>query len=132
MMSRSHVLFLLGLAACPSSGPASTSIGPPAGALASDTKITITPTAGPAGTIGQAYDLGPDGTQFAMPIGLRFVLPPNKSPDAVGVGTLVNGQWQRFGVPALSQGTLSVTTTHFSLYAMFDDVLECLPSQPID
>src|SRR3569623_3011399 len=52
----------------------------PPGALPGDTMITIeVATDVPAGTLGTAYDIGPEGTQFASPVAMRFALPPGQA-----------------------------------------------------
>jgi hypothetical protein len=140
-MCRIFVVVALWVGACTHANPSSVQIGPaggtatssdnsltitiPSGALASPTTITITPTTGPAGAIGTTYALGPDGTQFAVPIGLRFVLPPGSTAGSVSVGTVVDGAWQQLGFSAAGNGTLAASTTHFSLYGLFDSVIEC-------
>ena len=45
----------------------------PAGALGEDTAITVrAATSAPAGHLGQAYELGPDGATFLKPVTLRI------------------------------------------------------------
>src|SRR3954468_24462161 len=45
----------------------------PAGALGTDVRITVAPAEAPAsGAVGTVYEIGPTGTQFAMPVALKL------------------------------------------------------------
>ena len=72
----------------------------PAGALSQPTTITITPKQAPLpGSVGQAYDIGPDGTHFAAPVTLAFTYSSaeldggDPATFALGVPNLDAGVW---------------------------------------
>jgi hypothetical protein len=60
----------------------------PPGALAAATELTLQPIANLAwGGVGTAYRLGPAGTEFAVPVTMKFRLPANESPASLeGLG----------------------------------------------
>lgn len=97
----------------------------PPGALPRDTPITITEIAAPApGAIGKAFDIGPSGTQFALPITLAFTYDPaglgDVDPTSLEVATVANGDWQGLGGPTLDAASHVVAgqTTHLSPYGV--------------
>ena len=106
----------------------------PAGALAAGTAITVSPAvnppADPALVPGTAYDLGPNGTQFAQPVALRIrynpaALPAGANPAQFRVARLVGGLWTPIPGSTVNVGTATVTgqTGGFSVYA----IVEVLP-----
>jgi hypothetical protein len=97
----------------------------PPGALDHDVPITITPTSPPAaGSIGQVYEIGPTGTQFAQPASLRFAYTDaelaGQAPSDVAVSTIANGAWVAVADPSVdpSAHTITGTTSHLSPYAL--------------
>src|SRR5579859_4816684 len=61
--------------------PDGTRVDIPAGALSTDTTITITPTVvAPPRGVGPAYVFGPEGTTFAMPVKVTLPFDPTKLP----------------------------------------------------
>jgi uncharacterized protein YjdB len=87
----------------------------PAGAVATGTAITISPTVNPPADVtlapGTAYDLGPAGTSFALPVSLAITydpatLAPGTIPTQLRVARLVGATWT-----ALAGSTVN-TTTH--------------------
>src|SRR6476619_578625 len=63
-----------------------TSVELPPGALGGNTTITITsssdaPTPSGVSSVGTPYVLGPEGTQFAMPVTGKLVIDPSKLPS---------------------------------------------------
>jgi hypothetical protein len=102
-----------------------TLVFPPA-AVGTTTAVTLTPIVNMArGAIGPAYRLGPEGTTFAAPVTLTF-----KGPDGYPLGTNIEGvgieyqdrdhYWHRVepAVRNSATNTVSVTTTHFSDWAL--------------
>ena len=97
----------------------------PAGALESDTEITIQPISGESpGAIGGGFRLGPDGTEFAKPVTLTFTYSDD---DLEGtVAEALGGAYQSSDdswywlEPSLdvSAKSVSVSTDHFSDYAL--------------
>jgi hypothetical protein len=97
----------------------------PPGALDHDVTISIAPIAQPpAGAVGQAYEIGPTGTQFRIPILLTFSYDDvdlDASPaSALSVSTIVGGAWQAVSSPIMDPyaHTIGGTTTHLSPYAL--------------
>jgi hypothetical protein len=97
----------------------------PAGALAGDTQITIEEVASPAaGAIGKTYDIGPSGTQFAMPATLAFKYGgldlQGNDPSSLEVATIVSGEWVALMGDAIDTSTQVVigTTMHLSPYGI--------------
>jgi hypothetical protein len=97
----------------------------PAGALPADVMVTIAPASSPgAGAVGTVYEIGPTGTQFAMPVTLTFdysgVDLNGMPPSALRVATFASGSWQVLTGASVDPGaqTVSGTTTHLSPYAM--------------
>jgi collagen type VII alpha len=141
------VAMVLGAAACGSSLPTqnkemtSAVVGPsggmlassdgalqvaiPAGALPSNVTVTIVPTTPPgSGAIGTTYEIGPTGTQFAMPVTLTFDYGATSlggvDPSLLRVATFAAGSWQLLsGASFDTQAqTVSGTTTHLSPYGL--------------
>jgi len=101
----------------------------PAGALSSDVPITIQRGAvpGPNGTIGEVFDIGPTGAQFAEPVTIAFdytdtelgSLPP--SDFAVETSTAdLGASWTPLSqiVVDVYAHTIAGQTTHLSPYAL--------------
>lgn len=109
-----------------SSSDGSFSIDIPAGALASDTDITIQPITNTAwGGIGGGYRLTPDGLTFAVPVDLVFAVAPQdlagSHPDFLDVAFQTSeGFWQIVETFAYDDaaGTFTVSTTHFTDYSL--------------
>lgn len=101
----------------------------PAGALASDTALSITPVMNFAhGGIETAYQLGPEGTTFAIPATLSFVIDEGRlvRSDVNGVGIAyqsTDGLWHwSDAVYDASAHTLSVQTQHLSSWSLVEGV----------
>ena len=97
----------------------------PAGALPGDVTVTIVPTTPPgSGAIGTVYELGPTGTQFALPVTLSFAYSPTSlgttDPSLLRVATFAAGSWQILSGASMDPKGLTVfgTTTHLSPYAL--------------
>ncbi len=97
----------------------------PAGALPGDVTVTIVPTTPPgSGAIGTVYELGPTGTQFAMPVTLSFAYSPTSlgptDPSLLRVATFAAGSWQILSGASMDPKGLTVfgTTTHLSPYGI--------------
>ncbi len=97
----------------------------PAGALSGDVMVTIEPTASPgSGSLGKVYEIGPTGTQFAMPVTLtldyKALSLAGTDPSMLRVATFAAGSWQILsGASVDMQGqTVSGTTTHLSPYGI--------------
>ena len=91
----------------------------PAGALTQMVSFTITPIASPVkGAFGQVYDIEPSGTQFAVPVTLKFPYTTaelgSTPPTKVAVNTVVSSAWQPISAPAVDTAaqTIAGTTTH--------------------
>jgi hypothetical protein len=97
----------------------------PAGALASDTLITIQPITNNAwGGAGKGYRLGPNGLHFTVPVSLAFKVPPDSlegtDPDFIDVAVQDNqGLWYVLKNRSFDgvTGTLTATTSHFTDYS---------------
>src|SRR5207302_5099659 len=104
-------LCVCGIAACPrhTPAPASTTIGAaggaitskdgllkldiPAGALATAAVVTIAEASNaPPGYAGKAYQLGPEGAAFAVPVQLGFTVDPSQI-GKLQVATFAAGSW---------------------------------------
>ncbi|MHB9103107.1 MAG: hypothetical protein ACYC2E_16560, partial [Sulfuricella sp.] len=98
----------------------------PAGALASDTAISIQPLTNMAhGKIGAAYRLTPDGQTFAQPVVLKFSYTDQdlagSDPEILGAAfQTAAGYWQWLGTPTIDSvaRTMSISTTHFTDFSM--------------
>jgi hypothetical protein len=130
----------------PNGSPTTTTIGPaggslmsadgalqlivPAGALTTDTALTIQPITNSAwGGVGPAYRLTPDGTTFATPVSLVFEVT-----DELVVGSAAafldgvvqddSGYWYVLKQRTLdvAGGTLTCRTSHFSDYSLIEGV----------
>jgi hypothetical protein len=99
----------------------------PAGALSMETEITIAETSiHPPDNIGQVYDLGPDGTTFAIPVSLTFTYDEGDLPAGALESELVlafadNGNWVSLAGNVVDEtnNTVTATTTHFTPFTVF-------------
>lgn len=124
----------------PMGGTAGTSNGRikvliPAGALKTNVDITIQQIDAPGpGAIGPVFEVGPTGTQFAMPVTLAIKFTSadldGRSPSSLHVATFSRGSW----VPVVSSVNLAASVingqiTHLSPWTLifFDDVV---PPEP--
>jgi hypothetical protein len=89
----------------------------PAGALATDTTITIqqsTITA-PTSTVGAVYDLGPSGTTFSQPVTVTIPVPAGTTDAAIW--TKPAGTAHYTSLPTtVSGGVATAQATHFSVF----------------
>ena len=97
----------------------------PAGALPSDVAITTEPVAAPAeGAVSTVYEIGPTGTQFAMPVTLTLHYDATAlngaMPSSLRVATYAGNAWQLLpgAVVDTQAKTVSGVTTHLSPYAI--------------
>ena len=97
----------------------------PAGALPADVTITTEPAAAPAdGAVGAVYEIGPTGTQFAMPVTLTLHYDAadlnGAAESSLRVATFAGGSWQLLpgAVVDRQAKTVSGVTTHLSPYAV--------------
>ena len=97
----------------------------PAGALPIDVAITTETVAAPAeGAVSTVYEIGPTGTQFAMPVTLTLHYDPTAlngaPPSSLRVATYAGSAWQLLpgAVLDMQAKTVSGVTTHLSPYAI--------------
>ena len=97
----------------------------PAGALGTDVMITVAPAEAPAsGAVGTVYEIGPTGTQFAMPVALKLHYDPaglgGMPETSLRVATFAAGSWQLLpgAVVDTAAKTVSGLTMHLSPYAI--------------
>ena len=102
----------------------------PAGALPSNVTITTEPAEAPAtGAVGTVYEIGPTGTQFAMPVTLTLhydaAALSGASESSLRVATYAAGAWQLLpGAMIDTQAkTVSGVTTHLSPYAIVTEAV---------
>ena len=102
----------------------------PAGALPADVTITTAPAEAPAtGAVGTVYEIGPTGTQFAMPVTLTLhydtVMLNGATESALRVATFAGGAWQLLpgAVVDKQAKTVSGVTTHLSPYAIVTEMV---------
>ena len=119
----------------PSGGAVSSSDGNlavsiPAGALPADVTITTEAAAAPAaGAVGTVYEIGPTGTQFAMPVTLTLhydtTALSGASESSLRVATFAGGAWQLLpgAVVDTQAKTVSGVTTHLSPYAIVTEMV---------
>jgi hypothetical protein len=90
----------------------------PAGALATDTTVTVQQLAtAPTGAVGAAYDLGPSGTTFSQPVTVTIPVPAG-TPGAT-VWTKPAGASTFTSLPTtVSGGVASAQTSHFSVFVV--------------
>lgn len=98
----------------------------PAGALASDTVISIQPITNHAhGGLGAGYRFSPDGQTFALPVALEFAYTDQDlaGSDSAILGAAfqtVAGYWTWLSTPTVDSvgKTVSISTTHFSDFSL--------------
>jgi hypothetical protein len=97
----------------------------PAGALAGSVTVTIVPTASPGtGSVGTVYEIGPTGTQFAIPVTLTFDYSATNisgtDPSMLRVATYAAGSWEILSGAAVDMQAqmVSGTTMHLSPYGI--------------
>ena len=97
----------------------------PPGALDRDVMLWVIPVANaPAGHLGMAVDLGPDGTRFAVPVrlGLRYDerLLDGLSPTEIAIATAQGNRWDRTPALLLDQqaGQVHALISHLSIWAL--------------
>jgi hypothetical protein len=102
----------------------------PAGALTGDVTITTEAAAAPAaGAVGTVYEIGPTGTQFAMPVTLTLhydmAMLNGAAESSLRVATFANGAWQLLpgAVVDANAKTVSGVTTHLSPYAVIPEAV---------
>jgi hypothetical protein len=105
-------------------GIGAVSVTIPQGALDQEIVLSISPiTPPPVGAVGLAYDLGPTGTQFNVPIEIAFSYANGvggPSPSNLAVATLAGNTWQALSAPSTDPQAFTVggKTTHLSPYAL--------------
>src|SRR6478609_11061013 len=111
----------------------------PAGALPADVNVTTEPVEAPAaGAVGTTYEIGPTGTQFAMPVTLTLhydtAMLNGAVTSSLRVATFAGGSWQILpGAMVDTQAhTVSGVTTHLSPYAIVTEMVgkTCATVQP--
>src|SRR6478609_1602046 len=119
----------------PSGGAVSSSDGNlavniPAGALPDNVTITTEAAAAPAaGAVGTVYEIGPTGTQFAMPVTLTLhydtAALSGATEASLRVATFAGGSWQLLpgAVVDKQAKTVSGVTTHLSPYAIVTEMV---------
>ncbi len=97
----------------------------PAGAVGGNVTITTEPATPPAaGAVGTVYEIGPSGTQFAMPVTLTLHYAAadvaGMTESSLRVATFAGGSWQILpgAVVDTQDKTVSGVTTHLSPYAI--------------
>ena len=97
----------------------------PAGAVGGNVTITTEPATPPAaGAVGTVYEIGPSGTQFAMPVTLTLHYAASDvagmTESSLRVATFAGGSWQILpgAVVDTQARTVSGVTTHLSPYAI--------------
>lgn len=107
----------------------------PAGAVSGNVQITVTPATNPAPSerlvAGSAYEFGPDGLRFAVPVALTLsyrdaALPAGASEQRLRIFKQVGSQWQLDSDSAVvdaAANTVTAQITGFSTHAILHD--EC-------
>jgi hypothetical protein len=91
----------------------------PAGALASDTTITIQQSGGaaPTGAVGAVYDIGPSGTTFSQPVTVTLPVPAGTTDAAVW--TRPAGAAHFTSLPtSVSGGVATAQASHLSVFVV--------------
>jgi len=108
-----------------SSSDSAVTVTVPAGAVNGDVEITIARIAAPVtGAIGQAFEIGPTGTQFNQPVTVMFRYADadlgGKEPSAFAASTVIDGAWRAIAASVIDPAahTIAGTTTHLSPYAI--------------
>ena len=111
----------------------------PVGALTTDLAITVGPAAAaPLGAAGPAFDFGPNGTLFALPVELRLSYDPAALPVGIQasqlrLGRAAGGVWEEVDGSRVDEGANQVIgqSSSFSIYAPIVPGLMILPP-PVD
>jgi hypothetical protein len=97
----------------------------PRGAVDHDVEFTVAPTAAPLpAAVGAAFEIGPSGTQFAVPATVAIRYSNDELGDATAsdllIATIAQGKWQPLSASAVDQGSMTVAgaTPHLSPYAL--------------
>ena len=97
----------------------------PAGALATDTTITVqtvdvSTLPAPSTVVGAVYDLGPNGTTFSKPVKLTFDLDSTKlaSDEVPSIAFVKAGAWELLPDSMIKDGKVVATTTHFTMFGV--------------
>jgi hypothetical protein len=97
----------------------------PAGALTEDTEITVQEISKAglpnASDIASAvFDLGPDGTQFELPVTLSFDFDPSETPEGkeAVLAWLDGSAWTELADSQIDGETVTATTSHFTVFAV--------------
>src|SRR5215831_5552675 len=113
-----------------SSSDGNLAVSIPAGALPGDVTITTEPAVAPAeGAVSTVYEIGPTGTQFAMPVTLTLhydmAMLNGAAESSLRVATFANGAWQLLpgAVVDMNAKTVSGVTTHLSPYAVIPEMV---------
>ncbi|MDB4969673.1 MAG: hypothetical protein JWN44_5362 [Myxococcales bacterium] len=104
--------------------PDGTKVDVPAGALSSDTTITIMATATvPAGSVGPAYVFGPEGQTFAKPVSITVPFVPSMLPTGttaanvtVMTSPVTNPTFTSLGGAPADASHITAQTPHFSIF----------------
>jgi hypothetical protein len=89
----------------------------PEGALTAEIEISIASAESVlAGAIGPAYELGPSGTTFALPVAVR--LRHAGAPEGARVAVREDGAWVPLASPSRDGDLVWGTTLHFSTFAI--------------
>jgi len=102
----------------------------PAGALPANVTITTEPAEAPAtGAVGTVYEIGPTGTQFAMPVTLTLHYDTSMlngaAASSLRVATFAGNAWQLLPGAVVDEQakTVSGVTTHLSPYAIVSEMV---------
>ena len=95
----------------------------PAGALTQQINVTVDMAGELPGAVGQVYELGPSGTQFALPVTLllSYANDPVGDPERLRLATLTAGStWTALDNAQLDDAAAMVTgeTSHFSTFGL--------------
>jgi len=94
------------------------SVSVPAGALPPGQTVTIAPaTDVPPGNVGPAYELGPAGAVFTVPVALTFKVAGAAERNLV-VATAVDGAWVPLDAQVLASDRVTALARHFSLFTL--------------
>lgn len=99
----------------------------PAGAVSSDTTIIVGESASmPPGTVGKAYQFGPEGFKFQKPVTIFLKynpdnVPPGAADDELALGRESSGKWEKVSGCAVdpSEYSVSGSVMGFSSYGIF-------------
>lgn len=103
----------------------------PPQALSQPLELTMVPAKDlPSGCVGQAWHLGPDGTQFAKPVRVVIQVPDSAAITTLKMATLVDGKWQPLADTGVDSAKSEVwgETLHFSPYCALAPPTPVAPS----